>query len=47
MEKSDKPLTREALVAMQVINAKGQIVGKVKDLAFSVEKNGKCIACSA
>jgi sporulation protein YlmC with PRC-barrel domain len=40
MEKSEKPLTREALVAMQVINAKGQIVGKVKDLAFSVGKNG-------
>jgi sporulation protein YlmC with PRC-barrel domain len=40
MEKTDKPLTRDALVSMQVINAKGQIVGKVKDLAFSVGKNG-------
>ena len=40
MEKTDKPLTREALVSMQVIDAKGRIVGKVKDLAFSVGKNG-------
>jgi len=40
MEKTDKPLTRDALVSMQVINAKGQLVGKVKDLAFSVGKSG-------
>jgi sporulation protein YlmC with PRC-barrel domain len=40
MEKTDKPLTRDALVSMQVINAKGQLVGKVKDLSFSVGKNG-------
>ena len=40
MEKTDKPLTREALVSMQVIDAKGRIVGKVKDLAFAVGKTG-------
>jgi sporulation protein YlmC with PRC-barrel domain len=40
MEKTDKPLTRDALVSMQVIDAKGQLTGKVKDLAFSVGKTG-------
>jgi sporulation protein YlmC with PRC-barrel domain len=40
MEKTDKPLTREALVSMQVIDAKGRIVGKVKDVAFAVGKMG-------
>jgi len=41
MEKTtDKPLTRDALVSMQVIDAKGRIVGKVKDLAFAVGKMG-------
>jgi len=40
MEKNDKPLTRDALVSMQVIDAKGQLVGKVKDIAFAVGKTG-------
>ena len=41
MEKTtDKPLTRDALVSMQVIDAKGQLVGKVKDVAFAVGKTG-------
>jgi len=41
MEKTtDKPLTRDALVSMQVIDAKGRLVGKVKDLAFAVGKTG-------
>ncbi len=40
MEKTDKPLTRDALVSMQVIDAKGLLVGKVKDLAFAVGKTG-------
>jgi sporulation protein YlmC with PRC-barrel domain len=40
MEKSDKPLTRDALVSMQVIDARGRIVGKVKDIAFAVGKAG-------
>jgi sporulation protein YlmC with PRC-barrel domain len=40
MEKTDKPLTRDALVSMQVINAKGQLVGKVKDLVFAVGQAG-------
>jgi sporulation protein YlmC with PRC-barrel domain len=40
MEKTDKPLTRDALVSMQVIDAKGRLIGKVKDVAFSVGKTG-------
>jgi len=40
MEKTDKPLTRDALVSMQVIDSKGQLVGKVKDLVFAVGKAG-------
>jgi len=40
MEKTDKPLTRDALVSMQVIDAKGKLVGKVKDVAFAVGKMG-------
>jgi sporulation protein YlmC with PRC-barrel domain len=40
MEKTDKPLTRDALVSMQVIDAKGKLVGKVKDVAFAVGKTG-------
>ena len=47
MEKTDKPLTRDALVSMQVIDAKGRLVGKVKDLAFSVGKNGITLAVEA
>jgi sporulation protein YlmC with PRC-barrel domain len=38
MEKTDKPLTRGALVSMQVIDANGGLVGKVKDIAFSLGK---------
>ena len=40
MEKTDKHLTRDALVSMQVIDAKGKLIGKVKDVAFSVGKTG-------
>ena len=40
MEKTDKPLTRDALVSMQVIDAKGRLLGKVKDVAFAVGKMG-------
>jgi sporulation protein YlmC with PRC-barrel domain len=40
MEKTDKPLTRDALVSMQVIDAKGRLVGKVKDVAFAVGRMG-------
>ena len=40
MEKTDKPLTRDALVSMQVIDSKGKMVGKVKDIAFAVGKTG-------
>jgi len=41
---NDKPLTREALVSMQVIDAKGRLVGKVKDITFAIGKNGISIA---
>jgi sporulation protein YlmC with PRC-barrel domain len=37
---NDKPLTRDALVSMQVIDAKGRLLGKVKDVAFAIGKNG-------
>ena len=37
---TEKPLTRDALVSMQVIDAKGRLVGKVKDVAFAVGKTG-------
>jgi sporulation protein YlmC with PRC-barrel domain len=37
---NDKPLTRDALISMQVIDAKGHLIGKVKDVAFAVGKNG-------
>ena len=40
MEKTDKPLTRDALVSMQVIDARGRLIGKVKDVAFAVGKMG-------
>jgi sporulation protein YlmC with PRC-barrel domain len=40
MEKANKPLTRDALVSMQVIDSKGRLVGKVKDIAFAVGKTG-------
>jgi len=40
MEKTDKPLTRDALVSMQVIDSKGRSVGKVKDVVFEVGKLG-------
>ncbi len=40
MEKTDKPLTRDALVSMQVIDAKGKLMGKVNDVAFAVGKMG-------
>ncbi|MGA3058983.1 MAG: PRC-barrel domain-containing protein [Candidatus Bathyarchaeia archaeon] len=40
MEKTDKPLTRAALVSMQVIDSKGRLIGKVKDIAFAVGKMG-------
>jgi len=40
MEKTDKPLTRDALVSMQVIDAQGRLLGKVKDVAFAVGKMG-------
>jgi len=40
MEKTDKPLTRGALVSMQVIDANGGLVGKVKDITFGDGKTG-------
>ena len=43
MDGNDKPLTRDALVSMQVIDAKGRLIGKVKDVAFAVGKMGIAI----
>ncbi len=40
MQKKDKPLTKDALVSMQVIDAQGRLVGKVKDIVFEVGKTG-------
>ena len=40
MAKADKPLTKDALVSMQVIDSKGRLVGKVKDVAFVVGQLG-------
>ena len=40
MEKKQKALTRDALTSMQVIDAEGNLVGKVKDVAFAVGKMG-------
>ena len=40
MAKTDKPLTKDALVSMQVIDAQGHLVGKVKDVAFVVGQLG-------
>ena len=37
---NDKPLTRDALISMQVIDGKGHLLGKVKDVAFAIGKNG-------
>lgn len=40
MQKKRKPLTKDALVSMQVIDAQGRLVGKVKDIVFEVGKSG-------
>ena len=40
MSGNDKPLTRDALLSMQVIDARGRLLGKVKDVAFAIGKNG-------
>ena len=40
----EKPLTRDALVSMQVIDAKGRMIGKVKDITFAVGKTGISLA---
>jgi len=40
MAKTDKPLTKDALVSMQVIDSKGRLLGKVKDVAFVVGQLG-------
>ena len=40
MEKTNKPLTKDSIVAMQVIDQKGRLVGKVKDMVLAVGKSG-------
>jgi sporulation protein YlmC with PRC-barrel domain len=44
MEQSDRPLTRDALVSMQVIDAKGRLIGRVKDVNFEIGKLGISIS---
>jgi sporulation protein YlmC with PRC-barrel domain len=38
--KTEKSVTKDALVGMQVIDAEGHMVGNVKDVAFTVGKVG-------
>ena len=38
--KTEKTVTKDALVGMQVIDAEGHMVGNVKDVAFTVGKVG-------
>ena len=40
MVKTEKTVTKDALVGMQVIDAEGRMVGNVKDVAFTVGKVG-------
>jgi sporulation protein YlmC with PRC-barrel domain len=40
LAKTDKPLTKDALAQMQVIDSTGHLVGKVKDVAFVVGQLG-------
>jgi sporulation protein YlmC with PRC-barrel domain len=40
MEENNNPLTRDALISMQVIDSKGHLVGKVKDVVFAVGRMG-------
>jgi sporulation protein YlmC with PRC-barrel domain len=44
---NDKPLTRDVLVSMEVIDAKGRSLGKVKDVAFAIGKNGISLTVEA
>ena len=44
MPKTSKLLTKDALVSMQVINSKGQLMGKVKDIALEVGEIGISLA---
>jgi sporulation protein YlmC with PRC-barrel domain len=37
---SEKALTREMLAGMQVVDAEGKLIGKVKDVAFAIGKTG-------
>ncbi|MGZ4851363.1 MAG: PRC-barrel domain-containing protein [Candidatus Bathyarchaeia archaeon] len=44
MAQTRKPLTRDSLVSMQVIDSNGKLVGKVVDIAFEVGKTGVSLA---
>ena len=44
MPKTSKLLTQDALVSMQVIDSKGRLMGKVKDVALEVGKIGISLA---
>ena len=40
MEKTDKHLTKNGIVDMQVVDQQGRLVGKVKDLTLAAGKSG-------
>lgn len=40
MSKQEKPLTKDRLLGMQVINSEGNNAGTIKDIAFTVGKVG-------
>jgi sporulation protein YlmC with PRC-barrel domain len=44
MDKSSKPLSKDELVSMQVIDSKGRLVGKVQDVVFEVGKSSISLA---
>jgi sporulation protein YlmC with PRC-barrel domain len=44
MDMGDKPLSKDELVSMQVVDAKGRLVGKVSDVVFEVGKTGISLA---
>jgi sporulation protein YlmC with PRC-barrel domain len=42
-KKDNKPITKNTLISMQVIDSKGQLLGKVKDVVFEVGKAGNSL----
>ncbi len=44
MEKANKPLSKDELISMQVIDSKGRLLGKVQDVVFEVGKSSISLA---